>query len=520
MKRAVRIFLAILAVLLIVTVSIGLYQVRDRHPGYSLDLRLPKNNLPVSPIKVGLAAEKITPTIVDTWVDGDGNAQYEPSKGDTFKDNNSNGKFDAYWIAGYGNKRAAQGVHDDIWARAIVFDDGASCVALVVLDAIGMFNDDVITIREMTQKACPQINHVIVSSTHCHEVPDLMGLWGNGMFSSGVNKDYLRFVQNQAVKALTNAYSSRKTAILKTAQTGPVEEDLVQDSRPPMVLDNCIRMMKFEEAQTGKTMGIFLNFGNHPESLGGANLQITADFPHYWLDGIEQGIFYGNEKKRVGIGGVAIFANGAIGGLMTSMHCETFDPWLNKKFGPNEYTFERARAQGYRLAAKVLDQLEKGDWQTLEHPTISLHAKTFQLRVDNYLFKLGGSLGVMNRGFIHLRNVRSEVDLLKIGPAWFLTIPGEIYPEIVNDGIEAPEGRDYNVQPIEVPPIRKMMKGKINFIIGLANDEVGYILPKSEWDEKAPYTYGKKKYGEINSLGAETGPTIHAMAKELLLTSP
>ena len=47
-------------------------------------------------------------------------------------------------------------------------------------------------------------------------------------------------------------------------------------------------------------------------------------------------------------------------------------------------------------------------------------------------------------------------------------------------------------------------------IIGLANDEVGYILPKRQWDEKPPFTYGRKTapYGEVNSLGPDTGPTL------------
>jgi hypothetical protein len=62
------------------------------------------------------------------------------------------------------------------------------------------------------------------------------------------------------------------------------------------------------------------------------------------------------------------------------------------------------------------------------------------------------------------------------------------------------------------------MPGKYKFMFGLANDEIGYIVPKSQWDEKAPYTYGKngRPYGEVNSLGPETAPTIHRTIKELL----
>ena len=52
------------------------------------------------------------------------------------------------------------------------------------------------------------------------------------------------------------------------------------------------------------------------------------------------------------------------------------------------------------------------------------------------------------------------------------------------------------------------MPGRVKFLVGLANDEVGYIIPKSEWDDAAPWLYGapERHYGEINSLGPETAP--------------
>ena len=53
---------------------------------------------------------------------------------------------------------------------------------------------------------------------------------------------------------------------------------------------------------------------------------------------------------------------------------------------------------------------------------------------------------------------------------------------------------------------------------GLANDELGYIIPKSEWDEAPPYLYDAKSspYGEIVSPGPETGPILHAAVPRLI----
>lgn len=61
-------------------------------------------------------------------------------------------------------------------------------------------------------------------------------------------------------------------------------------------------------------------------------------------------------------------------------------------------------------------------------------------------------------------------------------VTSEIYPEIVNGGIERAPSGDFPVEPVEVPPLRELMPGRIKFIFGLANDEIGYLIPKSEWD--------------------------------------
>jgi hypothetical protein len=279
-----------------------------------------------------------------------------------------------------------------------------------------------------------------------------------------------------------------------------------------------MRLIRVKNKETGQLMGLLVNLGDHPETAGSKNLLITSDIFHYLRDGVERGIFYEDQKKRDGAGGTVIVMNGAIGGLMSSMGNATYDPWLNKTFSKDENSFGKVRAQGYRFADEILTKLDSGEWKGIEKPDISLKAKTFYFKMDNVLFKLGGILGVFDRGFKRLKYVKSEINLLRIGPAWFLTIPGEINPELIDGGIESPEGADFKIPPVELPPIRQMMKGEINFVIGLANDEVGYIMPKSHWDVEAPYAYGEREapYGEINSLGPETGPEIHKQSKLII----
>ena len=55
------------------------------------------------------------------------------------------------------------------------------------------------------------------------------------------------------------------------------------------------------------------------------------------------------------------------------------------------------------------------------------------------------------------------------------------------------------------------MNNRYNFVFSLVNDCVGYIVPKSQWDEKAPFTYDFKNapYGEMVSFGPETAPALY-----------
>ena len=84
-------------------------------------------------------------------------------------------------------------------------------------------------------------------------------------------------------------------------------------------------------------------------------------------------------------------------------------------------------------------------------------------------------------------------------------------------GIEKLPGSDYPDAPLE-SPIKQQMKAPFRMLFGLADDEIGYIIPRVEWDEKAPYLANspKKHYGEVNSVGPDAAPLIVKAFSELL----
>ncbi|MCK5134676.1 MAG: hypothetical protein KAR19_02725 [Bacteroidales bacterium] len=510
-KWLLRIGAAILGIIFLSVVWV-FWNLRDRHPGYEVDLNIKGADTPGT-MKVGFAALPITPEIVDTWNDINGDAKFQEKEGDTYNDNNNNGKFDAYWIAGFSQQRAANGVHDDVWARVVVFDDGQTRLALVSLDAIGFRHDDVVDIRKQIPENI-EIDYAIISSTHTHESNDLIGIWGEHPLKSGVNKEHMQYVKNQVVAAISHAVTNLRPATLRFAQDLTGALDLVMDTREPIVMDPGLRLMQAIDAETDSTLGTLVAWANHPETLWSDNLYISSDFPHYVREFIEKGVYDGDSLCKPGVGGVAVYINGAIGGLMTTRASMPLDdPFLDTTY--TEASFNKAKAQGQKLAMLALDALAQPD-TVINKASISVRAKTIALPLDNKVFRVAAMLGVLDFGMTGWFKIRTELAAFTLGPASFLCIPGEIYPEIVNGGIEAPGGQDYEIDPIEIPPLRELMPGKYRFIVGLSNDEIGYILPKSQWDEEAPYTYDDAPYGEKNSVGPETAPILHREFQKIL----
>lgn len=513
-KWLIRVFL-----ILLFAVGIGsgyvFTKMRDRHPGYKVDLSV--QDTPEGALQVGFAKQSITPEVPDRWTDANDNAQYDAGEGDTFTDGNNNGHFDPVWIAGFQNRRPANGVHDTLWARAMVIDDGTTRLALVVLDAIGYGADDIIAVRKLIPDETA-VDYTIVSSTHSHEAPDLLGLWGESEFKSGLDPDYRKFVQEQAAEAVKSAVAQLRPAKLRFAEDLSGAQDLVTDSRKPTVLDPAIRLVQAVDIETTRTLGVLFAWSNHPETLWNKNLLLSSDFPHFLRQGIENGVHFGDSTVMQGLGGTAIFINGSIGGLMTTPpEFGIRDPFLDTTY--LEPSFDKARAQGEHLALLGLKALQDTtEVVEVERSAIQLRAKTFTLPLANPLYRAAAIMGVLDRGTSSWMKIRSEVCYWKLGPAGFLHQPGEIYPEIVMGGIEAPEGQDFSLQPIETPPLMDLMDDDIKFVIGLSNDMIGYIIPKSEWDAEPPFLYGASEspYGEINSVGPETGPIIYRELTEIL----
>ena len=462
--------------------------------------------------KVGFAELSITPELIDQWEDINNDAQFD-SDIDRWTDVNGNNKFDAVWMAGFQNKRAAQGVKDDLMAVTAVIDDGQTRIGIICADTIGLMRKFVLSVREDVPEEWG-LDYIMVHATHNHEGPDTQGLWGSGFLKSGVDEGYMEQLKKDFLSTLKMAINNLEPAEMSLAliPTNPLTP--IKDKRKPIVIDDDIRAILFNRPD-GSIIGSLINFGIHVELTWDKNLELTADVAGYLRRGISEGIYYNDQLVSAGLGGTTLWLTGNIGGLMTSGPTDPiYDPVLKKTLTKPSHA--KARTYGYSLANSVIEAFQAGDFKQSPKPSITVHSTEIESGIENFMLSLGTLLGVIDTDpeFSFkppFMRYLSEVAFIQIGDASITGVPGELYPEIAVGGIENPIGADYDITPQEVPHLRSQFPDKLNLMVNLANDAIGYIIPKSEWDDEAPWIYGENEetYGEVVSLGPNTALIIH-----------
>lgn len=418
------------------------------------------------------------------------------------------------YMAGFGHNRKATGVHDRLKARAVVFKNGSTKIALVCVDLVGFFLPNL----EHVRGQLPGFDYVLVSSTHSHEGPDSLGLWGPTPLQTGVDADYMKTVEKQIVQAVRDADAALQPVV---SRIGSVQApELLHDSREPYVKQDELVALEFRTLKDDKPAGLVVQWNCHPETLGSDNTELSSDFVGYTVKALQ-------DAHHCPV----VYLTGAVGGLMSSLGVEVKD--ADGKV-LKDGTYEKTERYGQLLAEAANRALK--DAKPVRLTPLEARRRPVFLPMENKLYMVARQLGVFDReaylwsGDPYKADladpkegekplcVRTEVGYLRLGELEVAVIPGEIYPELVLDKVQDPAdpGADFPDAPIE-PAIYKQMHGPHHMLIGLAGDEIGYIIPKRQWDEKPPFCYGRKKpqYGEINSLGPDTAPLLCKAFKEL-----
>lgn len=417
-------------------------------------------------------------------------------------------RFGPVYMAGFGNNRVATSVHDDLFARCLALEAGGKAVALCSADVIGLFWEDAQAIRRKARAVSGRQDlDLIIAATHNHEGPDTMGLWGPRREVSGLNEPYMEFLQMQVAEAAAEALRNARPASATLARiSDPVLTASYDDTRPPVLHDDLVTTLALRSEANGELLGMLVNWNSHPEALGSRNTELTADY---------LALFYRVlDRPNASV----VFWNGAVGGMQSPLGGKIPDPSTGQLL--REPTFAMADALGLRLARAVRLSLARA--KPLRVDGIHFAETLVRMQVSNQGFLMASKAGLFKGRKLMGpdASMQTPVGLLRLTSAGrpvleAALIPGEAYPELSVGGIADYPGADFPKSPKE-KPCRQMLSAPFRMVVGLANDEIGYIIPKAEWDEKPPYLQNAAKdwYGEVNSPGPDTAQVIaEALAK-------
>ncbi len=406
-----------------------------------------------------------------------------------------------YYIAGYGENNPAKGVIDPQYAHALWLDDnsGKGGHLFVSLDIVGLLNKDVNALKKALSEFSEKTNcrSITIMSTHNHAGIDTMGIWGK-LPHTGKNRKFMTILFNAVITAASTAYRDRKEGRL---YHGTIEvPDMQEDIRTPVVYSKILTRLRFVPNDGSREI-YFLNFASHSESLQGCNSLVSADFPCYL-----------REKIRNETGAETIYGVGAIGGMI-SMEIEDED-----KLRRENRLLESTRNIGYKLADYAMNI---GNEKLLS-PRISFIKQEFYVPVENPVLTIACQIGLLNADaysvpYSDKKALKTELNYYEIDDLAILMIPCELFPELAYGGYldenESAEGLSPEINPI---PLVEIAGNKELLIFGLANDELGYVIPPNDFmlNTDSPYLdkaidrFGRRHYEETNSMGPETAQII------------
>lgn len=428
--------------------------------------------------------------------------------------NGPRNRYNGIFLSGFGSNRLATGCNDDIWARTIVIDDGDRKVAMVSIDLIGYLTHGTYYGFQRAEAMVPSslgIDTFIYSSTHQHQGPDSMGLWGFQQFADGKWPRYLEFVDRMIARSIEIAAAPenlREAHGVFAATTDPARSPDLRGlqvrtgCRPPWFFDEELRALRFVDAD-GETIATVVNWSTHPESLEDRNTLVSSDFVHFIRARVE-----------AELGGTAIYFSGALGAaeIVGDTCVGGADPRdeqeTNEFDRRDDIGVPRTQALGEIVGDAVVAMLNAGAAAPVAG--MRLDEVRYFGSGSNELFSFAMTAGILDldpAAFVPANCGPGTLGLCAPVVQYLLefhdadgaplvqmaTAPGELFPEIFygaeqharTDCPQAHTGLPYE------PSMRDAMTAPHRWLIGLAPDHFGYIVPG--YDFRAPPSLGSEQ---------------------------
>jgi hypothetical protein len=376
---------------------------------------------------------------------------------------------------GMGTPSPAKSKQGELTVRAMVFRAGSETVAVASVDLLGFPSVLGDRARALVPRLAPE--RILIGATHTHSAPDSYA-YPDGKGGHTGSLEYMRFVSEQVAEAINEAIDKLQPAELRTG-SGEAKGKIAYNYYAPDLYDRRAAVLQVR-ATNGEPIGTLVNYAIHPEVLGSSQGILSPDLVGPLYDRIEKTA-----------GGVALFMNGAQGGMVTADNRDLNQPRdALRAYWKDSRTWQECERIGGLLAGESLRIVDSAPWQ--RSPVVKNDSIEIRFPVESDEMWQVVQLSPLKYPHGADRTITTRVNLVKLGNAQILTIPGEALPNI---GFY----------------MKRQMRGEHNFLFGLTNDAFGYILTKVDFNSFPAY-----KYVSRVSLGEMTGEIYMRKAVELI----
>ncbi len=434
----------------------------------------------------------------------------------------------------------AQWVHDDVRLRAMAIEGlrgNGPIAVLLAADLYMIFRPDADEIRAKAAALLPRgvakRVEVLVTSTHNHHGPDT---------AFDVNHEWYDHMTDMAAEAVAEAVMSREPATIR-AGTGDHWFGMV-DGRDPEIIDPTMNVLQATAAD-GEVIATAVQWNNHPETTLGWAPTGTPEAEGRYFTADYAGVLSRTIEEQTGGEALYFVGalGGLTTPLGANVWEVTDEVGLGNQFDPpagavpagggasmTDRSFRRAVVIGEQAAAAALRFLAAGE--VVDAGRVTYEARDVFTRMSHIGFRLllvvdeatGRSALGHTPGLLYTcpalgpknaatcepddfqteddpllgpiragDHTKTEVGYLHVGSIGMMLLPGEVTGELV---IGQPAGWDADPSrwfegPVEhhaagaayTTPgyVHERMHDRFEWTIGLGNDELGYVIPITDW---------------------------------------
>ncbi len=345
------------------------------------------------------------------------------------------------WMGGYSSRdHGATDIHDDLYAKILVFSDGETKAAIVTCDLVGITEESTAVVRDLVEEQTDiPGSHVMITCSHTHSGPTTRE-W---RYDAPFNDAYMHELERKLAGGVQVANRRLQPAVGGLgAGSFPlaVNRRLTTDGKTEMranpegVVDQTVAVLRFDRAD-GTPLATAFHYSCHSTSMGGSNYAISADYA----------------------GGAKAFVEHTYGGAHTAAFllgcCGNIRPnFTSDGSSFRSATFEELESVWRGLGAEVVRVRESIDSAPLEGVAVAQRVVTIPLRevpdVSFYKEALetetwpdsGARISrdslkwVRNRVAEYeadtlLLDPTAEVQVIRVGNLVFASFPGEVFLE-------------------------------------------------------------------------------------------